>query len=72
MTATINQKNRMARNTLKIEHYQDTKGEFRWRMKRSGRVVADCGEGYKRRLGCLKAVASIIKAITDKNYVIEG
>jgi uncharacterized protein YegP (UPF0339 family) len=30
--------------------YQTTDGEWRWRLwSRNGRIVADSGEGYKRR-----------------------
>ena len=34
---------------LRIHIYKDAKKEFRWRIKRSGRVLADSGEGYKTR-----------------------
>lgn len=57
---------------LKIQHYQDQAGEYRWRMVRGGRTVADSGEGYKRRSGCVKAAASLVKAISGNNYVVEA
>ena len=35
-----------------VTFYRDSKGEYRWRLRaRNGRIVADCGEGYKTRRG---------------------
>lgn len=37
----------------KVEVYQDAVGEWRWRIKgRTGRVLADSGEGYVNRQDC--------------------
>jgi len=34
----------------KFETYRDRTGHYRWRMKAgNGKVVADCGEGFKTR-----------------------
>ena len=34
---------------MKFTLYKDQVGEWRWNLKASnGRIVADCGEGYKR------------------------
>ena len=42
-----------------FEVYQDTKGEWRFRLKaRNGEIIAD-SEGYKTRQGCLKGIASV-------------
>lgn len=39
--------------TMGTRIYQDDLGEWRWRVRaRNGRVVADSGEGYKRRIDC--------------------
>ena len=51
------------RNPLKIVVYQDARNEFRWRMSRSGRIVADSGEGYKRASGALRAAKALVTAI---------
>lgn len=40
--------------------YKDAKGEWRWRLKHKGRIMADSGEGYSRRNKCRRAVESII------------
>lgn len=38
---------------MKLEFYLDRKKEHRWRLKgRNGRIVATCGEGYRRRIDC--------------------
>lgn len=57
-------------NKIKIEFYKDKKGEHRWRMKRSGRIVADSAEGYIRPSGAAKALASLVKAISRGHYEI--
>ena len=37
----------------KVDFYKDSKKEWRWRLIASnGRVLADCGEGYKRKIDC--------------------
>lgn len=38
---------------MRFEMYRDSTGEWRWRLRaRNGEVVADSGEGYKRREDC--------------------
>jgi uncharacterized protein YegP (UPF0339 family) len=38
---------------LRAELYRDAKGEWRWRVHAAnGRIVADSGEGYKRKDDC--------------------
>ena len=40
--------------------YKDKKGEWRWRLESSnGRIMADSGEGYKTRAGCLRAIKRV-------------
>ncbi len=51
---------------MKFIIYKDGKGEWRWRLKaRNGRIVADSGEGYKRKAGAEKG----INAIRDRDLV---
>lgn len=38
-----------------IEIYKDRKREWRWRALRKGRIVADSGEGYEKRVSCLRS-----------------
>ena len=33
--------------------YKDANGEYRWRLRAgNGRVIADSGEGYERKIDC--------------------
>ncbi|MFC2075562.1 YegP family protein [candidate division KSB1 bacterium] len=41
----------------RFEVFRDKKGEYRWRLRaRNGRIVADSGEGYKRKSDCLHGI----------------
>ena len=45
---------------MKLIIYQDKRKEWRWRIRaRNGRIMADSGEGYKRKLACEKALQKI-------------
>jgi uncharacterized protein YegP (UPF0339 family) len=48
----------------KIELYEDKKGEYRWRLISSGRVIAESGEGYTKKSSAKAAVKSVVRAIT--------
>lgn len=49
---------------MKIEVYQDTKGEWRWRAKAgNGRIVADSGEGYSSMSGAERAIKTALKVM---------
>lgn len=37
------------KNKYKLEVYKDRKKEWRWHIKRCGRIIAESGEGYKRK-----------------------
>ena len=40
--------------------FRDAAGEWRWHLKATnGRIIADSGEGYKRRAGALHAISLI-------------
>lgn len=42
---------------MKFTLYKDKAGEWRWNLKASnGRIVADCGEGYKRRSSMVRTL----------------
>ncbi len=51
--------------TMKTKHntftvYRDKRKEWRWRLTASnGRILADSGEGYKRKRDCLAALLSV-------------
>ena len=53
----------MPKNYLQFHIYKDTKGKFRWRMKRSGRIVADSGEGYTTKNKLKDTLSNIKKAL---------
>jgi uncharacterized protein YegP (UPF0339 family) len=40
---------------MKFVVYQDISGKWRWRAKRSGRIVADSGQGYSRKFDAKKS-----------------
>lgn len=44
----------------KFEVYQDSKGEYRWRLKSgNGQIIATGGEGYTSKAGCLNGIESV-------------
>ena len=46
---------------MKFEIYKDAKGEFRWTLfSRNGKIIADSGEGYKRKGKCRRIIERII------------
>lgn len=49
-----------------IEIYKDKRGEFRWRATFRGRILADSGEGYKRRA----SVRIALKRVLGHDYTI--
>lgn len=51
--------------------YLDKQNQFRWRLKaRNGRIVADSGEGYKRKQMCGKQINKIITMLYSDRYNI--
>ena len=49
----------------KIELFEDKKGEFRWRLVSSRKVIATSGpEGYTKKSGCKQSIKSVTKAFT--------
>lgn len=53
----------MAAHPVRIEIYRDKKDEFRWRMIRSGNIVADCAEGYSNRSAAVRAARRLGEAV---------
>jgi uncharacterized protein YegP (UPF0339 family) len=57
--------------TPKFEIYRDSKSEFRWRLKApNGRIIAESGEGYKRKEACEDALELLIYISTYNHYRI--
>ena len=47
-----------------FELYRDATREYRWRFTASnGRVLADSGEGYKKRSACITAIERLKKLL---------
>jgi len=58
--------------TAKLEIYRDAKREWRWRLKASnGRIVADRGEGYRRRASVYEAVRRVKSILAGDVPVME-
>ena len=50
----------MKKRKLRIEIYVDKRDEWRWRLKATnGRILADSGEGYKRKASLDKVLLKI-------------
>lgn len=57
---------------MKFQVYKDKAGEWRWRLRaKNGRIVADSGEGYKRKTTMLKTLTNIIDIISTEGYKLE-
>jgi uncharacterized protein YegP (UPF0339 family) len=58
--------------TAKIEVYRDGRREWRWRLRASnGRILADSGEGYRRRRSVREAVHRVRTILTGQVPVVE-
>ena len=47
---------------VRVEVYKDEKGEFRVRYIKSGRVVADGGEGYKTQAKAIRTATRLFES----------
>ena len=51
---------------MKFQIFEDVAGEWRWRLiTKQGKVLADCGEGYKTKGGCVRALDKFPSAVED-------
>lgn len=56
---------------LDLHVYRDTAGKHRWAAIRSGRIVADSGQGYSRRIDALhgfERLTGFVWNITYRGY----
>lgn len=52
--------------------YRDNSGQWRWRIKsRNGRIMADSGESYTRKMKCAAAIQKIVDAIFFDRFDVE-
>ena len=62
-TMALPTEDRYLQAKTEFEVYEDSKKEFRWRLKAAnGNVVAGSSEGYKAKADCEKAVELVKKA----------
>lgn len=53
-----------------LSFYKDKKKEWRWKIKhRNGNLIADSGEGYKRKSGARKAIKNLLDWYDSKGRV---
>ena len=58
--------------TAKLEIYRDAKREWRWRLRAAnGRIVADSGEGYRRRAAAYEAAHRLKTILAGDVPVVE-
>lgn len=56
---------------MKFHLYRDTAQEWRWKLKAAnGQIIADSGEGYKRKSDCLEMIVKIIGLMEDDNLPV--
>lgn len=48
----------------KFELFKDRKGEFRWRLISSKKVIATSGEGYSKKAGARQGIRAVVNAIS--------
>lgn len=55
----------------KFELYQDTAGEWRWRLVVSnGNIIADSGEGYASKQGAKRGIRSVKNSAPNAQIVL--
>jgi len=59
------------KNRMKVIAYKDKKGDVRLRFMRSGRIIAESGEGYKREGKAMRTFFSIVQALSGGQFDIE-
>jgi uncharacterized protein YegP (UPF0339 family) len=53
--------------------YQTINGEWRWRLwSRNGRIVADSGEGYKRRRDAVRMCERLQDCSANSSVFVNG
>lgn len=56
----------------KFEVYEDSRGEYRWRLKaRNGEVLAIAEEGFATKDSCLRSIETVRSNATDADVVEE-
>jgi len=56
----------------KLEIYRDGRGEWRWRLRAAnGRILADSGEGYRRRASARHAAGRVRVILAGDSLAVE-
>jgi len=56
----------------KLQIYRDANREWRWRLRASnGRILADSGEGYRRRSSAIHAAGRMRTILAGDALVVE-
>jgi uncharacterized protein YegP (UPF0339 family) len=51
---------------MKFKLFKDRKREWRWKLVAANKnTLADSGEGYRRKVDCVKAIKSIQQSCAD-------
>ena len=58
------------KNKVSIELFEGKDG-WRWHAKRSGRIIAECGEGYTRRSKAVRTLNNFLAAIQADAFIIK-
>jgi len=50
-----------------VEFYPDKSGDWRWRIRaRNHRIIAEGGEGYETKAGCVRAYERLAHYMTEE------
>lgn len=56
----------------KFEVYEDSRGEYRWRLKaRNGEILAVAEEGFSTKDSCLRSIETLRKNVVTAEIVEE-
>jgi len=58
-------------NPLIFDIYLDTAQEWRWRAKRSGRIIAEGGEGYENVKDLCETLSHLFATVAKRSYSID-
>lgn len=57
---------------MKFLIFKDKSGEWRWRLKaENGRIIADSGDGYKKRADCENGIR-LVKESSGAEVRVDG
>jgi uncharacterized protein YegP (UPF0339 family) len=57
-------------NPAKVQFYRDRQKKARWRIIRSGRIIAESGEGYSSRSKAARTLANLVIALRAGRFQV--